>query len=239
MCRSDRRDRPGVAPAARASTRRAFGAIGDARRRSGPGRACGHASSTANSAEVSRPIGFGVAEADRDALDRRIGVEGQPGRAGLGDGDLRDQQFGPARHPQADDRAGSRAVRDEAAGDRLRGPVDLGIGESAARAWSSRHGTRAPRPCRRKSRLSSSSRTRVGTLLPNRLARRSAPAAGRAAFGIASWRVCVSVSLIRPADYPRMSSPRDRNSGSGRRRSSQRVRSHALHSPYHRGQWPE
>ncbi len=45
------------------------------------------------------PDGFGVAETDGDALDRRVGVERKPGCAGLGDGDLRDQELMAARHP--------------------------------------------------------------------------------------------------------------------------------------------
>ncbi len=33
-------------------------------------------------------LGFGILQAGVDALDRRVGVEGQPGGAGFGDGDL-------------------------------------------------------------------------------------------------------------------------------------------------------
>ena len=47
--------------------------------------------------------GVRVAQADRDAVGRRVGVEGQPGGAGLGDGDLGDQQVETTLHPQASD----------------------------------------------------------------------------------------------------------------------------------------
>ena len=56
-----------------------------------------------------QPLGRGIREADGDAVERRVGVEGQPRRAGPGDGDLGDQQFRAARHPQADDIAGAHA----------------------------------------------------------------------------------------------------------------------------------
>ena len=62
---------------------------------------------------------------------RRVGVEGQPGRAGLGDGDLADQQFRPARPPQADDVAGADPAPDQAARQRQRLVIDLGVGQLA------------------------------------------------------------------------------------------------------------
>ena len=72
-------------------------------------------------------LGLGVGKADRDAVDRRVGVERQPGRARLGDGDLRDQQFRPTRHPQADDVARPDAACDQSARDAGRQRVDLGV----------------------------------------------------------------------------------------------------------------
>ncbi len=59
-----------------------------------------------------QPLGLGVFEADRDALDRRASVERQEGRAGEGDRELRDQEFGAARHPEADNVARTHAPRE-------------------------------------------------------------------------------------------------------------------------------
>ena len=72
-------------------------------------------------------LGLRVGKADRDTVDRRVGVERQPGGAGFGDGDLRDQQFRPARHPQADDVAGPHVARDQRARDAGRQRVDLRV----------------------------------------------------------------------------------------------------------------
>ena len=57
-------------------------------------------------------LGAGVGETDGDAVDRRIGVECQPCGARFSDGELGDQQFEAARHPEADHVAWSDGPRD-------------------------------------------------------------------------------------------------------------------------------
>ena len=117
--------------------------------------------------------GFGVAEAYGDALDGRVGVERQPGGAGLGDGDLRDQQFRTARHPQADDGAGLRATGGQTARDRLRHTVDVGIGERPLE-----RGHRGMRAARGDGR-----RENLGQELVSDQCRRAAAEQDRAAIG--------------------------------------------------------
>ena len=78
-----------------------------------------------------QPLGLGVGEADRDAFYGRAGVEGQKGRPGEGDGELRDEELGTARHPKADRVARTHAARDEPLRDRPRHRLDLAIGEAA------------------------------------------------------------------------------------------------------------
>ena len=73
--------------------------------------------------------GLGIAEADGDALDGGVGIEGEPGGARLGNGDLGDEQLGAARHPQADDRAGPDTATHEAARQGTGHGIDLGIGQ--------------------------------------------------------------------------------------------------------------
>ena len=87
--------------------------------------------------------GFRVGEAGGDTIERRVGVEGQPRGAGLGDADLRDQQVRPARHPQPDHVTGANALAHEAAGDARGALVDLGVGQHAlGRDHARRVGTR-------------------------------------------------------------------------------------------------
>ena len=73
--------------------------------------------------------GGGVIKAHGDALDRRIRIEGQPGGAGHGDGDLGDEQFVATRHPQANDLSRARALANQTTGERRRLRVDLAVGE--------------------------------------------------------------------------------------------------------------
>jgi hypothetical protein len=73
--------------------------------------------------------GVGVLEADRDAVGGRIGVEGQPGGSGLGDGDLRHEELGAPAHPQPHDRARPDAAGLEAAGDGVGPGVRLRVGQ--------------------------------------------------------------------------------------------------------------
>ena len=75
--------------------------------------------------------GGGVFQTDRDALHRRVGVERQPGGAGLGDGDLADQKVDSARHPEADHAARPDAMADEAARHRGRERIYFCIGNPA------------------------------------------------------------------------------------------------------------
>ncbi len=77
------------------------------------------------------PLGFGVAQAGFDAFDRRVGVEGQPGGADLGDGDLADQQFRPARPPKPDHVAGADLAPHQTSRQGRGLAIDLGIGELA------------------------------------------------------------------------------------------------------------
>ena len=76
-------------------------------------------------------LGLRVVEAGRDALDRRLGVEGDPGRAGARDRDLRDQQIDAARHPQTDHVAGADAGERQSARLPARKRPDLGIAQPA------------------------------------------------------------------------------------------------------------
>ena len=71
----------------------------------------------------------GVPEADGDSLERRVGVEGKPGGAGLDDGDLRDEKIGSARHPEAHDMARAHALGQQGARHRGGFLVDLRVGQ--------------------------------------------------------------------------------------------------------------
>ena len=87
-----------------------------------------------------------VREAGGDAVERRVGVEGQPRGARLGDADLGDQQVGTARHPQADHVAGPHALAHEAARDAGGALVDLRVGQHAlGRDHAGRVGSRGGR----------------------------------------------------------------------------------------------
>ena len=71
-----------------------------------------------------------ILDAHRDPLRRRLRVQRQPGRAGLGDGQLHHQQFQAAWQPQADDAARHHAVLDDQAVRRRVGPgVEFGIAQ--------------------------------------------------------------------------------------------------------------
>jgi hypothetical protein len=72
-------------------------------------------------------FGARVAEADGNAVHGRVGVEGQPGGSGLRDGDLADQEFGAAPHPQTDDVARPDAAGDQPTGDRIGTRRHLGV----------------------------------------------------------------------------------------------------------------
>ena len=74
-------------------------------------------------------LGGAIIEADGNALDRRVGIEGQPGSAGHGNGNLGNQQCGAPRHPQADDIAGTNAVAQQATGNGGCCGIDLRIGQ--------------------------------------------------------------------------------------------------------------
>ena len=86
-----------------------------------------------SAASVTQQCGPGVVEANRYAVERRIGIEGKPGRTGLGDGNLRDQQVEAALHPQARDLAWAQATPKQPARQSRRGGVDLGIAHGAGR----------------------------------------------------------------------------------------------------------
>ena len=75
--------------------------------------------------------GFGVRQANGDALSGGVRVERKPGGAGLRDRDLRDQNFVAARHPEANGAARTNPFLQKAAGDCLRFRIDLGIGKLA------------------------------------------------------------------------------------------------------------
>ena len=74
-----------------------------------------------------KPLCAGIGKADRDAVDRRVGIERQPGGAGLRDRDLGDQELGAAAHPQPDDVARADAALDQPAGNGIAARVDLAI----------------------------------------------------------------------------------------------------------------
>ncbi len=78
--------------------------------------------------------GVGVRQADRDAVGGRIGVEGQPRGAGLGDRDLGDEQVEAALHPQPRDAAAPEAAGREAARHGVGPAVDFGVGQARGRA---------------------------------------------------------------------------------------------------------
>ena len=58
-----------------------------------------------------KPLGLGVLEADRNTVDRRVGIEGEPSRARFRDRYLADQEFRAAAHPQPDDVARGAEIR--------------------------------------------------------------------------------------------------------------------------------
>ncbi len=89
---------------------------------------CARADSTKPGA-VSKSEALRIAKAGRDAVGRRIRVEGQPGGAGLGDADLGDQEILAARHPQADDMARADTAMIKAARYGFSPRLDLGIGK--------------------------------------------------------------------------------------------------------------
>ena len=88
---------------------------------------------------VARVMGFrqqqaraGVLQADSDPLTRRVGIKGQPGRTGLGDGDLRREKIAATLHPEPDDIAGTNAAAHEATRNGGGCGIDLCIGDMAA-----------------------------------------------------------------------------------------------------------
>ncbi len=80
----------------------------------------------------------GVSQTDRNAVGRGIGVEGEPGRTGLRNRDLRDEQVEATLHPETRHLASPEPLRDEAARHRVGASVDLGIGQPAVRRPKSR-----------------------------------------------------------------------------------------------------
>jgi len=70
-----------------------------------------------------------VFEAGADAGQRRVCIERQPGRAGLGDGRLHHQQVHAARQPQAHDLAGADAGLDQARCGQAGGVIEFRIGQ--------------------------------------------------------------------------------------------------------------
>ena len=79
---------------------------------------------------VTMPIARCVLQADHDALGRRVGVEGQPGRSGLGDGELAGQQVDAARQPQADDLAGPYALAQQVVRHQAGALVELAVAQA-------------------------------------------------------------------------------------------------------------
>lgn len=71
----------------------------------------------------------GVLQAGLHALGRGIGFERQPGRAGLGDGGLHQQQFVPARQAQADDIARPHARLDQVVRGQVGAPAQRFVGD--------------------------------------------------------------------------------------------------------------
>ena len=78
-----------------------------------PDRAAGIVQSGEQAVAADDADGLRVFEAHGDAVDRRVGVEGQPCGAGLGDGQLAHQQVDAAGQPQADDVARPHAAADQ------------------------------------------------------------------------------------------------------------------------------
>ena len=76
-------------------------------------------------------LGVGVFQADGDAFGGYVGVEGQPGGAGLGDAQLQRQQLDAARQPQAHHVAGAHAGLDQPVRHQVGGGVELGVGQVA------------------------------------------------------------------------------------------------------------
>ena len=73
----------------------------------------------------------GVGETDPDAVDRRIGIERQPGGAALGDPQLHDQQVDAARQPEPDDLPGADAGLDQAGRHAVGQFIEFAIGQRA------------------------------------------------------------------------------------------------------------
>ncbi len=71
-------------------------------------------------------------QAHGHALGRRVGVEGQPGGAGLGDAQLAHQQLDAARQPQADGVARAHASLDQPVGHAVGGGVEFGVAQVLA-----------------------------------------------------------------------------------------------------------
>ena len=90
-----------------------------------------------------------ILEAHGDALHRRIAVKRQPGRASLGDGKLGNQQIWTTLKPQADHVAGPHTMAQQAARQRGRLGVNLGIADLAL-ARNHADGQRMRRSRRRK-----------------------------------------------------------------------------------------
>lgn len=74
--------------------------------------------------------GLGVFQADDNALDRGVGIQGQPGGARLGDGQLHDQQVDAARQPQAQDLAWRGAGLDQPVAGEIGARVQFGVAEA-------------------------------------------------------------------------------------------------------------
>lgn len=77
-------------------------------------------------------LGLRIAQADRDAVGGRLGVEGKPGGPGFRDADLRDQQFGAAGHPEAHHIPRADTAGEKSGGDGVGAGIDLRIGQDRA-----------------------------------------------------------------------------------------------------------